>query len=146
MIGRPTGRALLLGTVVTLVAAAVGTALLLVDSPARERQHRLDERRVEDLQTIAAAVDAYWSREGELPPDLDALAGWQGLEAPPRDPATDSPFRYRPGGGGAYELCATFVTDSPGTPSRWPRREPAGFWHHPAGDHCFALTARKLAD
>lgn len=144
MIGRPSGRALLLGGVAAVVAVAVGSALLVLDSPGEERGRRLDERRVADLHELAGAIDAYWTREGALPPDPDALAGWQGLEAPRTDPVTDEPYRYRVTGETTYELCATFAAEAPGRPARGSWRYRTTFWHHPAGQHCFELEAQEV--
>lgn len=144
MIGRPSGRALLVGLVVAFVAIVVGVGLWVLGSPAEERRRRLDERRVEDLREIAAAVDAYWTRTGAQPESLEALAGWQGLQAPRTDPDTGEPYAYRPAGPNRYELCATFAREDPGPEPR--RRYELGpsFWHHGAGRHCFDLEAERV--
>lgn len=144
MIGRPSGRALLLGGTAAVVALAVGAAVLVLDSPAAERRRRLDERRVEDLQEVAAAIDVYWTREGTLPPDLDVLAGWQGLDAPRTDPVTEEPYRYELTGESTYRLCATFATEAPGRPAQGSWRFRPTLWHHPAGEHCFELEAEEV--
>lgn len=144
MTGRPSGRALLLGLVVAVVAVALGAAVLVLDSPGEERKRRLDERRVADLREIAGGIDSYWTREGGLPPDLDALAGWEGLDAPRTDPVTDEPYRFRVTGEGTYELCATFAAEAPGRPARGFWRYRTTFWHHPAGEHCFELEAEEV--
>jgi hypothetical protein len=144
VIGRPSGRALLLGAVATLVAGVVGVAVLVVDSPAEERRRRLDERRVADLTELAGAIDSYRAREGVLPADLDALAGWQGFDPPAADPETAAPYRYRITGERTYELCATFVTATQDRRPRPVRSRRQAFWHHPAGDHCFVLEAKEV--
>lgn len=144
MIGRPSGRALLLGGVVAATAAAVGVAVLVLDSPAEARRQRLDERRVANLREIAGAIDVYWTREGALPPDLDALVGVRGLDAPRTDPVTDEPYDYRVAGERTYELCATFATVAPGREPRGYRQRQDSFWHHPAGEHCFEVEAEDV--
>lgn len=144
MIGRPSGRGLLLLGAAAVVALAVGAAVLVLDSPAEERRRRLDERRVQDLHAVTDAIDVYWTREGALPPDLDAVAGWQGLDAPRTDPETGEPYRYRATGERTYELCAAFATEGPGSDRDYPWRRHATFWHHPAGEHCFALETEEV--
>ena len=144
MIGRPSGPALLLGSVAAAVAVVVGLAVAMLDSPAEARRQRLDERRVDDLASLSDAVDAYWTRQGALPADLQALAGWQGLDEPPTDPQSGEPYGYRPTGERTFELCAVFVTSTSGREESRPWREGPGFWHHPAGEHCFALEVDEV--
>lgn len=139
MIARPRGRTLLLGTVVAAVLAVVGVAVAVLDSPAEERRRRLDERRIDDLHEIADAIDDYWTEGGALPPDLDALAEWRRVDLPLADPVTGTRYRYTPTGEQAYELCATFATESPSRSAPIGRYHHGRAWHHPAGDHCFRL-------
>lgn len=141
---RPSGKALLLGGVVVFVVVVVVAALAVLDSPAEQRHQRLDERRVEDLLSIAAAIDAYWTREGALPPALETLAGWEGIDAPRGDPETGAAYRYRITGARSYELCATFATGARDREPRYARPPRTTFWRHPAGDHCFQLEAAEV--
>lgn len=145
MIGRPRGRALLLGTVVAVVLVVLGVAVAVLDSPAEQRLLRLDERRVDDLRAIGEAIDLYWSEEGALPPDLDTLAGWQALEVTTTDPVTGAPYGYSTTDSRTYELCATFAArfPTPDSRNRWHRHHSS--WHHPAGEHCFELEAETVS-
>lgn len=143
MIGRPGGRALLLGGVVAVVLVVVGVALYVLGPPEQERRQRLDAQRIADLQEIAQAVDRYRAAEGALPPDLEALAGWRGFEPPHADPETQTPYRYRVVEGDAYELCATFATEEPPGENRRSTYRHGTYWQHPAGDHCFELEAQQ---
>ncbi|HIA74480.1 MAG TPA: hypothetical protein EYN99_08630, partial [Gemmatimonadetes bacterium] len=61
---------LLFGASVTTVIAAVGVGLFILGSPMEERARRVDDRRVADLQGIAAATDLYWTRHSRLPESL----------------------------------------------------------------------------
>lgn len=144
MIGRPRGGALLLGGVVLAVLAVVGVALLVLESPAEQRQRRLDERRVDDLRSIANAVDLYWTEEGSLPPDLDSVADWQGLDVETTDPVTGAPYGYTLTGDDSYELCATFATTDPTPEAGTAWRRHGNVWHHPAGEHCFELETDSV--
>jgi type II secretory pathway pseudopilin PulG len=143
VIGRPTGRALLLGVVVAVVAVVLGAALFVLGSPAEERRRRLDERRVAGLQDLARTIDLYRGDEGALPRDLAALAEWRGAGALDGDPVTGEPYRYRVTGDATYELCATFAASSQERPEARYRRSTGAFWRHPAGDHCYELEAKK---
>lgn len=141
---RPSGGKLLLVAIAVAVAAIVGVAVAVLDSPAEERRQRLDERRIADLRAIAAAVDRHWTREKALPSDLDALVGGRGGDPPLTDPESEERYRFRTTGDKTYELCATFSTASR-TRDRHRRYDlEDSFWHHPAGDHCFALEAETL--
>ncbi len=125
------------------VGAALAGAILLAGSPRQARAERLDALREGELQGIAWAIDRYWELHGALPATLGELA------AEPRvaieavgDPVTGAAYEYRPAGGRAYELCATF--DAASEARRAPERGAApGYWRHPAGRHCFALEARR---
>jgi len=144
MIGRPSGRGLLLGGVVVGVLIVVGAAIWVLDSPAEERRRQLDRQRVEDLRAISNAVDAYWTREDVLPADLEALTDWQNLDVRPSDPVTGAPYRYQVTGERSYRLCATFATTDPGgKPRRSWQRYPI-YWNHPPGDHCFERQAEDV--
>jgi hypothetical protein len=110
----------------------------LLDSPSQERVRRLDGRRVEELRALAGALDLYWSRRGALPGALDALAQEQGFAPQATDPATGRPYEYRVLGASTYELCAEFERPAE-------EGDPAGFWSHGAGRHCFQLEAKKPA-
>lgn len=142
------GRALLLGGVVLVVTATVVGAFFVLDSPAEERRRRLDEQRVSDLSAISQAVDAYWTREGTLPADLDDLAGWEGFDVSATDPVTEAPYGYRVTGETTYELCADFATEAPGREGRdrqrFVIRRHNVSWHHPAGEHCFELEVEEV--
>ena len=68
-----TSGSVMLGAWVAVVIAAVVAGVFVLGSPADERARRLDRRRVEDLQGIAAATDLYWTRHSRLPASLDEL-------------------------------------------------------------------------
>jgi hypothetical protein len=126
--------------VVLTVAAAVLGGLLLIGTPGEERARRLDARRVENLQGIAAAVDLYWTRLGRLPDSLATLEAVPGLEFDAADPDTHQAYGYRVLDSGRYELCAQFTqtsADSRPVPQR-------DFWAHGAGTQCFALEPKLV--
>ena len=55
-------RSIVFGASVAAVVAAVAAGLIILGSPAQERERRIDDRRVADLHGIAAATNLYWSR------------------------------------------------------------------------------------
>ena len=131
---RPIIRRVVWTTVLLVILAAVVAGLRILGSPAAQRIRRLDERRERDLQTIAAAVDAYWAQNKSLPRSVDELTPSTRITIQPRDPVSNAPYVYRTLTGATYELCATFEGEA--------RTENAtAFWSHPAGQHCFRLTA-----
>lgn len=139
----PSGKAAVLGAAAAVVVLAVGAALWLMDSPTQERQRRLDERRVSDLQAIERALDIYFSRHGGLPETLSELGEGYGVAERRHDPVSGEPYGYRATGERSHELCATFDTASPaGGDDRW--RVDGYFWSHPRGHHCFEIEATDV--
>lgn len=135
-----TTRAQMAGGVLTLVLVAViGTALVLMGSPNAERVRRLDERRVQELQSLAAAVDVFWTRNDSLPESIDRLKQVQGGGFATHDPVTNVAYEYRVLGGARFELCATFDSGTTADSGRAP-----GFWSHQAGRQCFSREARRI--
>ena len=120
-------RFIALGAAGTAVVAAVAFGLVLLGSPAQERERRIDARRVADLHGIAAATDLHWSRHSRLPASLDDLAAAPGLRINTRDPVSSETYGYEALDSLRYEVCATFDGESPagsGEPTRVHRAEP----------------------
>ena len=102
--------------------------------PSAQRQLEADNRRVQDLRSIAAAI----SGMTVLPHSLsEAAASRPGLRM--TDPVTGRAYEYTMKSTREYELCATFMA-ADDTLSR-----PYGtaFWSHPAGRACFAFEAQR---
>ncbi len=90
-----------------------------------------DERRIEDLQRLSHAINAFRLRQHVLPASLSRLPVDAAAPIHIYDPVTHRPYDYRPLGPLAYELCASFDAAGPD--------ERRLFWWHDAGRHCFAL-------
>ncbi|NOT43548.1 MAG: hypothetical protein HOP14_02960 [Acidobacteria bacterium] len=118
------------------VVAAVAAGLFVLDSPGEARLARLDSRRVEDLQALAASVNVFSTRRGRLPASLEELWAEPGITLISADPA-GVPYEYRRLGEGAYEVCAVFER-----PSDDPRS--TTFWVHGAGRQCFSPAVRSV--
>ena len=134
------GRRTFVTIVVATVAVCVVVGLFLLGPPGRERERRLDARRVADLRELAMAVDLFWSRQARLPAALSDLSHEAELQINPADPVTGMPYSYRVTGEKSYELCAQF-----GGPSGEDRGVPrVEFWAHGAGSQCFRLEAKDV--
>ena len=133
------GRALVAAAAVVIVAT-VAAALMVGGSPAQQRDARMDARRVQDLQRIEGAVQAYARQHDVLPDTLDGLGQATDHNLSLAEPDTGAGYGYGIDGAGRYRLCAVFITDSRGEPAR--ADHVGEGWRHPAGPHCFQ---RRLA-
>ena len=123
-----------------VVILAVGWGFYLVGSPSARRLERLDDRRLQDLQTIAREIQLMVvnpNKRGTLkepvPKTLaEAAQRARNERVNPRDPETGEPYGYTRKDETTYELCATFAK-----PRDWDSRV---FWNHPAGAHCFTIN------
>jgi hypothetical protein len=114
------------------VAGAIVAGLLVIGSPAQQRQQQLDTRRVGDLRTLSYVVTARWSQTQQLPAGIAELVDGRSMSRVPADPSSKTPYDYRVTGQRQFELCATFDGASP-------PQELGDFWAHEAGRKCFAF-------
>ena len=130
-----------IGAAVAIVSMLA--ALYAAGSPFRQRQLRLDARRIGDLRAIQQNVETYFEREGVMPVTLEALA-----DNPvtflqnTTDPATGQPYRYERINADTYTLTATFDLSSPPAQEQ-PAWNRDGFFKHGAGEQSFRLSAPK---
>ena len=128
----------MLGAGSVLVLATIAAAVWTMDSPAVERDQRLDERRVAELSQLQVVIEDWARSRGRLPASLAELATQPGMALPVHDPVDGTPYRFEILDARHYRLCALFATDTaqaqrgaypyPGNPAEWA---------HPAGPHCF---------
>ena len=162
-------RSIALAASAMAVVAAVAFGLVLLGSPAQERERRIDARRVADLHGIAAASNLYWSRHSRLPASLDDLTAAPGLRINTRDPVSSETYEYEALDSLRYQVCATFDGESlagPGEPNPVPQvvqmscqgchaaarirvddpvtgqLNPRDLWTHGTGRQCFQLQVR----
>jgi len=92
-----------------LAACCVLLALILgftgIGSPTQERQLAADDQRVSNLDTIQTELADQFSIRKHLPRNLSHLT-----PDVTHDPTTQKPYRYEPGKGRSYRICATFET------------------------------------
>lgn len=144
-----------------LVLAAIIVSFLVMGSPLSQRKLRLDERRVQDLQSIQYQLINYWQQKEKLPAALADLASPLSGYALPVDPEFEkgAVYEYKATGAMSFELCATFALPMPkgwqeyqsGVAVPMPARDysaaepayPSGAgdsWDHQAGRTCYART------
>ncbi|MBP6904882.1 MAG: hypothetical protein KBB91_02405 [Candidatus Pacebacteria bacterium] len=98
-----------------LVIVAIIWSFSVIGSPASQRQLRIDQRRIEDLQSIQWQVINYWQQKEKLPESLaqfnDPIANYM----TPRDPEFQKGkvYEYKKVGDKSFELCATFSLPMP---------------------------------
>jgi hypothetical protein len=134
---RAAGVKFLVAAVTAFVVAALIAAIVVLGSPALQRQRHLDERRVRDLSSISANINFYASTHNALPPDLATLGKEPGPRRAPNDPDTGAPYEYSVLTAESYQLCAVFALPSPETDAPYMERDG---WTHAAGRQCFERT------
>lgn len=111
-----------------------------IGSPSVQRSASADARRLFDLSSLAEGLHSTWlTNRGQgftLPATLQEMrANTYGGDTSILDPVNGRPYRYIPGQGTAYRLCAVFASPSPS--------DVVGQWSHQAGNTCFTLDASK---
>lgn len=103
-----------------LVLAAIVWSFCVMGSPLSQRDLRLDQRRIEDLQSIQWQVINYWQQREKIPESLEQLSDPISNYMVPRDPEFQkgNTYEYRPLGDRTaksvkFELCATFAQPMP---------------------------------
>jgi hypothetical protein len=127
------GRWLAIAASVVVVATVVA-AMLVMGSPASQRESRMDRKREQDMERIAMVIDLRAKTGQRLPVDLASLAREPGRRLSIADPATEAPYAYQVTGDRSYRLCAVFTTDTAQESRKaWIDQD----WLHGKGRHCF---------
>jgi hypothetical protein len=128
-------------TSIAVLAALVG-GFTILGSPAKARNQRFDERRIQDLSMIQSQiVYSYWQNKGELPSSLkdleDPISGF----SIPTDPESAKAYVYEKTDKLAFKLCADFklptLTEKTYTGMRPITTSENENWKHEAGTYCF---------
>lgn len=105
----------------SVIKATVFVVLLIVfsfvvmGSPSEQRALRLDDRRIQDLQSIQGQIIYHWQQKERLPASLAELSNpLSGFIVPP-DPefAKGLTYEYQVKSELTFELCATFAKPLP---------------------------------
>lgn len=122
-----------------VVLATVVAAVLVTGSPSAQREARLDQRRIDDLDRLVNAIQDHVEAEGALPSSLAVLSNKPGVRLAIADPVTGEPYTFEATGPLAYRLCARFTTD---TAKTTPGNYRSGTdWPHAVGRQCFKRVA-----
>ncbi len=128
-----------------VVVATLGVAMSMLGSPATQRDQKLDQRRVHDLERIVGAVRHYALTHKALPPTLDVVARQPGRNLSITDPVDRTPYEYQVTGDRKFRLCAVFITDTAKAledNGAWTDDD----WLHGTGRQCFDRTANEKDD
>lgn len=148
-----------------LVLALIIWSFTVIGTPKEQRAWRLDERRIQDLQSIQWQVINFWQQKEKLPVELKELSNPLSGFMMPVDPEFEKGlvYEYTKKGDMTFELCATF---SAVMPKGWQEgfgggvRPMIGFedsvssypypgggvnesWDHQIGRTCFERTIDK---
>lgn len=150
-----------------LVLTSIIVSFAVMGSPFTQRKLRLDERRMQDLQSIQYQVINFWQQKEKLPETLTELSNPISSYAVPVDPEFEKGinYEYKKTGNLIFELCATFalpipkgwqeystgggvmplpVRDSSTTEPAYPYGGGTNeSWSHEAGRTCFTRTIDK---
>lgn len=98
-----------------IVASAIVYSFMIMGSPAKQRNLRLDDRRVTDLQNIQYQVINYWQQKERLPENLEVLANPLTGSTLPTPPLFEKgeKYEYNAKSKLIFELCATFALPMP---------------------------------
>lgn len=93
-----------------LVLGAIIYSFMIIGSPMTQRALRLDDRRVNDLQTIQYQIINYWQQKEKLPVNLKELANPLSGFSLPTEPEFEKGkvYEYIVKDKLTFELCATF--------------------------------------
>lgn len=124
-----------------LVAVTILSGFVIVGTPGDARLARLDQRKVNDLQSIQSQITYYYQQKQALPPTLSALEDPLSYYQLPVDPETGEAYGYRTLGALSFELCATFNRESTAVYGSAPYEHGLSQnWQHAAGEECFERT------
>lgn len=130
--------------------ALVVVTFMYIGTPQQQRALRLDERRIQDLQSIESQLYNFWQQKERLPDTLSELTTpLYPFATIPLDPefARGAVYEYQKTGILDFTLCATFSSDMPTQHLRYKETvrkvypESASYtWEYTKGRVCFTRT------
>lgn len=127
---------------------AIAAGFLIIGSPAQARHYRIDQQRVNDLQSLQSQVISFYQSKQVLPTTLMQLEDPILYYNVPVDPETGASYEYTKTADLGFQVCATFSAPTPGNAQAMNvPTMPARFgikgqdnWQHVAGHVCFTRT------
>lgn len=130
------------------VVLAIAAGFLILGSPQQQRLLRLDQERVNSLQSLQSQIINFYQQKERLPQNLRELDDPLSYYTIPTDPKTGQDYGYRvtttPGKNPSFEVCATFETESAGVSTDYMGGTPVARhvgaderWQHGVGQTCF---------
>ena len=127
-----------------LVLISIIAGFVIVGTPQDARLYRLDQQKVNDLQSIQWQIVNFWQQKQQLPGELSDLSDPLSGFVVPMDVQSGDSYRYEATSNSSFRLCATFNMPSRGgDPSYAEPYRYAGEqqnWSHEAGEVCFDRT------
>lgn len=131
---------------VVVILTSIILGFMVIGSPASQRDRRMDNQRISDLQGLQWQIVNYYQQKETLPTTLteleDPISGFR----VPTDPETRASYKYTKTGNLAFDLCATFALVSTATQPgydysmAYPVGRMGESWAHETGEECFKRT------
>ncbi len=160
---RDAGNSMWFATFGTILALGmIVWSFSVIGSPLSQRQLRIDQRRLEDLQSIQWQIISYWQQKEKLPESFADLSNPISSYMVPKDPFFEKGrvYEYQKLADKKFQLCATFDLPMPKgwvpgqsggiyptmmetRDSSMPYPGPGGIadsWDHEAGRTCYERT------
>ncbi len=125
-----------------VVIATVVFGVTKIGSPSEAREYTLDQQQVTDLQDIQWRVEDYYLTSNSFPANLETLFGVMTVTQAPEGREA---YQYKVTGADTYELCATFVKETPQSDRSVMYSGGSKYqsWDHPAGEFCYERKVTK---
>lgn len=128
--------------VTLIIITAIVIGFYFIGSPSEQRLRRLDEQKIQSLQTIQMDLENYWITNKKLPKALADLKGTKYSASTLFDPQSNKPYEYKVVDEKNYQLCADFnlTSYSWDFSKKYGQILPDYNWGHNSGKYCFDLS------
>jgi hypothetical protein len=132
-----------------LIVASIVAGFFIIGTPWQARQYRLDDQRVQDLQSLQSQILSFYQTKQALPASLSQLEDPTLYYNVPVDPVSGQPYEYIKDAELGFQLCATFAAPtrsrivggrSVSMPADYGVKGSGDNWEHAAGRTCFTRS------